>query len=63
MFSIAGYDLAEDKIIYLWDVQRRERAIEADEESVARQQFKILLNSLPGFVDDLNLLVWVFMSV
>ena len=24
--NIAGYDLAQDKIIYLWDVQRRERA-------------------------------------
>ena len=27
LFNIAGYNLAQDKIIYVWDVQRRERAL------------------------------------
>ena len=30
--NIAGYNLAQDKIIYVWDVQRRERAIKAEKE-------------------------------
>ena len=37
--NIAGYDLAQDKIIYLWDVQRRKRTIEAEKEK-KRQQVK-----------------------
>ena len=34
--NIAGYNLAQDKIIYLWDVQRREQTIEA--EKVRKKQ-------------------------
>ena len=30
--NITGYDLAKDKIIYLWGVQRRKRAIEVEKE-------------------------------
>ena len=30
--KIAGYNLAQDKIIYLWDVQRREQRIGAEKE-------------------------------
>ena len=30
--NISGYDLAQDKIIYLWDVQRRERASQVEKE-------------------------------
>ena len=30
--NIAGYNLAQDKIIYLWDVQRREQRIGAEKE-------------------------------
>ena len=30
--NIAGYNLAQDKIIYVWDVQKRERAIKAEKE-------------------------------
>ena len=30
--NIAGYNLAQDKIIYVWDVQRREHAIKAEKE-------------------------------
>ena len=30
--NIAGYNLAQDKIIYVWDVQRRERAIKDEKE-------------------------------
>ena len=30
--NIDGYNLAQDKIIYIWDVQRRERAIKAEKE-------------------------------
>jgi len=30
--NIAGYKLAQDKIIYLWDVQRREQRIGAEKE-------------------------------
>ena len=37
--NIAGYYLAQDKIIYLWDVQRRTRTIEAEKEK-KRQQVK-----------------------
>ena len=37
MFSIAGYDLAEDKIIYLWDVKRHERAIDVEKERKAKE--------------------------
>ena len=56
--NIAGYNLAQDKIIYVWDVQRlrRGRAINAEKERkkrlaieaalVRQQQFEDLLNSL-----------------
>ena len=37
--NIAGLDLAQDKIIHLWDVQRRRRTIEAEKEK-KRQQVK-----------------------
>ena len=37
--NIADYDLAQDKIIYLWDVQRHKRTIEAEKEK-KRQQVK-----------------------
>ena len=37
--NIAGYYLAQDKIIYLWDVQRRKRTIDAEKEK-KRQQVK-----------------------
>ena len=30
--DIAGYDLIKDKIIYVWDVQRRWRATKAEKE-------------------------------
>ena len=30
--NITGYDLAKDKIIYLWGVQGRERAIEVEKK-------------------------------
>ena len=30
--NIAGYNLVQDKIIYFWDVQRREQAIKAEKE-------------------------------
>ena len=32
MSDIAGYNLVKDKIIYVWDVQRRRRAIKAEKE-------------------------------
>ena len=32
MSDIAGYNLVKDKIIYVWDVQRRGRAIKAEKE-------------------------------
>ena len=32
MSYIAGYNLAKDKIIYVWDNQRRGRAIKAEKE-------------------------------
>ena len=32
MSYIAGYDLTLDKIIYLWDIQRRKRVIETNKE-------------------------------
>ena len=33
MSDIAGYNLVKDKIIYIWDVQRRWQAIKAEKES------------------------------
>ena len=30
--NIAGYNLAKDKIICVWDVQRREHAVKAEKE-------------------------------
>ena len=56
--KFAGYDLAQDKLIYLWDFQRRERTIEAEKEKKRQQaqracarverrtQFGFLLNWL-----------------
>ena len=47
--NIAGYNLAQDKIIYVWDVQRRERAIKAEKERkkmLAKEAAQDLLNSL-----------------
>ena len=35
--KFAGYDLAQDKLIYLWDFQRRERTIEAEKEKKRQQ--------------------------
>ena len=36
--NIAGYNLALDKIIYLWDVQRREHRIEAETRKEREKQ-------------------------
>ena len=65
--TIAGYNLAQDKIIYVWDVQRRECAVNAEQErkkqltkeaalpSRAQHSLKIYLTDY--LADDLNSLV------
>ena len=35
--NFAGYHLVQDKIIYIWDVQRREHAVKAEKEKNKQQ--------------------------
>ena len=44
--NIAGYNLAQDKIIYLWDIQRREQTIEAEKERKKQLEKEAALTSL-----------------
>ena len=67
MSYIAGHNLVKDKIIYVWDVQRRGLAIKAEKERkkqlVIEAAFALLASSslkicyTYWFSDDYNLLV------
>ena len=43
--NIAGYNLVQDNIIYLWDVQRRKRTIEAENDRKKRLEKEAALAS------------------
>ena len=43
--NIAGYNLAQDKIMYIWDVQRRGQAIKAENERKKRLEIEAALAS------------------
>ena len=68
MSNIAGYDLARDKIIYLWDCQGRGPVIEAYKERKKklakeaafawRKRSRPKLYKTHWLVEDFDLLVW-----